>query len=1145
MKQHRSFLQRLRAGLAAFAAPLALGGFGLGAGALVSLHHNSAIVSIPRAATPITAVAVGGGGYFAAFAAADGEIEIRVNNDANRVMRIANPDGAVTSLAFGQDEKMASRLFFGTALGKVRAVSPFDGAGELADAFPISAAPAFVAHDPASGAVAMAGVDEAGAPFVALLRKGETRATTPRLDTANFGFPITPGALRVVSFSDFPAEDEYPDIFDLVVASTAVGEATLRRSLRISLSPDGADWRIMTEDPVREKYFAGDMFAATPLPEPIALFLRGADNTLIGRDGAVLSTSVTKKLARGDIGRLPQAPSAATIWNNRIVIGLNDGRVQTIDADTLDVRATYKISNAPITHLAREGDTLAVAAADGAAAMLNLWPVQAGLYGGLPGWRDRTLNDALAQWTKLISALGAGRQDAVIATGPPGPGPVLRVIGRTQPRTAEFGGSAIVLLSAQEDLVSFNPAFCSQLALALSAEATVNGGEVSRPVYWPVTSPQENAQAGPKFCDRYVGDYDFTRARVIRDKHSVRETSDVQILILDAQERLRGQITIPAVTAGEPIDKLINVLRVRMRCQAEAWTSTAKCPPRGVETATFLNVPATQFTRGQNVAIDACTPGPGILTNARPCNETLNAAEFDITAPTDGLYQLEIEYAAGVARPIRVLVNGAVVAERALNDATGGWDNANLTWGKVASVALKAGVNVVRLEGTRTPAQRTDKGLFPHIRALQLTRVGNAPAPTLPPGPAVTAADLAQLSPKAFGGKRTNASRVLARILTSELRPGGVDTPARVAYFTASLGAIAEVPDNGKALSAEAIDNEAEDDLRRRLRLLFANLKTTGFAAAADYGDDQAAWRAFQTGVKGTEFNVGKRADFDAKLKVARTLWPPERQLQFTAQKYLAPAASASQSLSQAAVPDAPAQNAIESPAGPAAPAHTFTINYAIRVRGIIAGDFTFSMGQDSGLYDARAYRRATGIARAMLAKSQDFTYTASGKMTATGPQPLRYEHSGGKNGRVVKVAFSANDSITTAVPEMGMGNPPATKAQRSGAIDQVSMFVALVTASGDPCARTLPVFMDGRMRFDFAMRPAGKQKMSSKAWKGEAFRCAVRFMPIAGFADPQEAADLTILMAPLNNGLYAPVQIEMPSEEGMITLEAKSLKVG
>ncbi len=240
------------------------------------------------------------------------------------------------------------------------------------------------------------------------------------------------------------------------------------------------------------------------------------------------------------------------------------------------------------------------------------------------------------------------------------------------------------------------------------------------------------------------------------------------------------------------------------------------------------------------------------------------------------------------------------------------------------------------------------------------------------------------------------------------------------------------------------------------------------------------------------------------------------------------------------------AQTASASPAAQTASGQNLTVSYAIRVKGINAGDFTFSMRQDAGQYDGRAERRATGLVRSLVGKQQDFVYTASGRMTPAGPQPQRYQHSGGKNGRIVNVAFSADDAVTTATPQMGMGNPPATKAQRAGTMDQVSMFVALATATGDPCTRTLPIFMDGRMRFDFAMRPAGMQKVHGGAWKGQAFRCAVRFTPIAGFGDPQETAELTFLMAPLSNGLYAPVQIEMPSDDaGVITLEARSLKVG
>ncbi len=226
---------------------------------------------------------------------------------------------------------------------------------------------------------------------------------------------------------------------------------------------------------------------------------------------------------------------------------------------------------------------------------------------------------------------------------------------------------------------------------------------------------------------------------------------------------------------------------------------------------------------------------------------------------------------------------------------------------------------------------------------------------------------------------------------------------------------------------------------------------------------------------------------------------------------------------------------------GQASPEQAFSIVYNIHAKGIVAGEYNFTVKRNGMAYEARAQQRATGLARAIVNDRQDKTYEARGVVGADGSlEPEFYRHSGGKKKRVVTTIFSADDAVTTAVPEMGMGNPPATRAQRAGVMDQLSMIYALATPKGDPCERTLNVYLDGAKRFDLVMRPAGTQKVSTKAFKGQARKCIVDFKPVAGFSDPTEPATMTFLLAPVGN-LYAPISIQMPTDDGTVRLEAKS----
>jgi hypothetical protein len=231
----------------------------------------------------------------------------------------------------------------------------------------------------------------------------------------------------------------------------------------------------------------------------------------------------------------------------------------------------------------------------------------------------------------------------------------------------------------------------------------------------------------------------------------------------------------------------------------------------------------------------------------------------------------------------------------------------------------------------------------------------------------------------------------------------------------------------------------------------------------------------------------------------------------------------------------------------------TFDGTYSVIARGVEAGDFVFHFSQTGSTYEASATREMKGWVGAALNRSQDYTYAVRGSVAADGAlRPSAYQHQGGRrrddrpNGRLVRAAFSANDVVTTTVPAgMGMGDPPATAEQRRNVIDQITAIAAMVTASGDPCSRTLRMYMDGRSRFDFVFTPNGEVNIDSRAYRGPGLRCRVQFRPIAGFGDPQEAASLTFLFARTPSGMYAPITIEMPTDGvGVVRLEARRLTV-
>lgn len=234
-----------------------------------------------------------------------------------------------------------------------------------------------------------------------------------------------------------------------------------------------------------------------------------------------------------------------------------------------------------------------------------------------------------------------------------------------------------------------------------------------------------------------------------------------------------------------------------------------------------------------------------------------------------------------------------------------------------------------------------------------------------------------------------------------------------------------------------------------------------------------------------------------------------------------------------------PALGQTSAPAAPPAPG--FSVVYDVHAKGLVVGQFSYAVKRNGQVYQAQADRRMTGLVRAIIGSKQDYRYSANGTVTEAGVHPVSYEHSGGKKNRRVQVTFMPNDIVTVATPPMGMGTPPATQAQKIGAMDQLSSIYAMAISSGDPCTRTMHIYLDGRSRFDLVMSPNGNEKVSSGAFKGTARRCSVQFKPIAGFDDPQPPATMSFLFASVG-GLYAPIRIAMPTDDaGIVTLEARS----
>jgi hypothetical protein len=107
--------------------------------------------------------------------------------------------------------------------------------------------------------------------------------------------------------------------------------------------------------------------------------------------------------------------------------------------------------------------------------------------------------------------------------------------------------------------------------------------------------------------------------------------------------------------------------------------------------------------------------------------------EWEFEVANTGPHQLRVRYAAEESRPVRLLIDGALVADAALAGTTGGWLPAEQRWFDVGTFQLESGRHVLRLERD---------GSIPHVHRFSFVDAAAAiVSPDLAPDLAHSIAD--------------------------------------------------------------------------------------------------------------------------------------------------------------------------------------------------------------------------------------------------------------------------------------------------------------------------------------------------------------------------------------------------------------------
>jgi hypothetical protein len=234
--------------------------------------------------------------------------------------------------------------------------------------------------------------------------------------------------------------------------------------------------------------------------------------------------------------------------------------------------------------------------------------------------------------------------------------------------------------------------------------------------------------------------------------------------------------------------------------------------------------------------------------------------------------------------------------------------------------------------------------------------------------------------------------------------------------------------------------------------------------------------------------------------------------------------------------------------------------NYGINFNGINIGDFKLTASLANNEYNVSADANISVLA-GMIFEWNGKT-ASSGRVMSRGPLPYSYSfgYKTSEKSEKIDVKFSNNVVREIAVNPPQRPSPtriPVTRKHMQNVLDPLSAVVMLTNvgankSGADVCAKRLPIF-DGKARYDLQLSYKSTKSINSgSGYKGPAYVCKVKFIPIAGhkpgdddsaYASKNEGMEVWMMPVP-KAGLYVPYYIYVPTAVGTATLTSSGLDV-